>query len=114
MIQHALFKCETQYGGTYSLRKAKTKRPLSSKKALHVVMRSQIAHGSYSLLHQENEVNIRKILEAQSTQWGIRVYEFAVNSNHCHIVLRGKTRESIQNFFRAFAGLVARSVTGAK
>jgi REP element-mobilizing transposase RayT len=59
-------------------------------------------------------VGIRVVLRALARRHGVRVYEFAVTSNHLHAVLRAKTRAHFQAFLRAFAGVAARLVTGAR
>lgn len=110
--QLSLFKTETQYGGDYNKGKAKTYRPLSTKKPLHVTLRSSRAVGDLAL--SKNRGKIQKILGSQATRWGIRIYKYSINSNHIHLVLLGKSREGIRNFFRSFAGLVARAVTKAE
>jgi hypothetical protein len=47
-------------------------------------------------------------------QYGLRVYEFANAGNHLHILVRARRRVHLQHFLRAFAGIVARRVTGAE
>jgi putative transposase len=40
----------------------------------------------------------------------VRVYEYAIASNHLHLLVKGPDRESIQNFFRVFAGHTAQRI----
>ncbi len=110
--QLSLLKLETEHGGNLSLGKSKSRRPLSTKKPLHVVLRSSKACGPLSLLKQKHK--IESILRTQADRWQIRVFEHSVNGNHIHLAILGKSRTSLQNFFRSFAGLVARLVTGAE
>jgi hypothetical protein len=44
----------------------------------------------------------------------VRVYEYANATNHIHMVVRARCRLAIQHFLRAFAGVAARIVTGAR
>jgi REP element-mobilizing transposase RayT len=46
--------------------------------------------------------------------FGIKIYEFSGNSNHIHILLRGKQRIDLQNFFRTLTGVIARKITNAQ
>lgn len=40
----------------------------------------------------------------------VKVYEHAVCGNHLHLLVKGFDRESIQNFFRVFAGHTAQNI----
>ena len=40
----------------------------------------------------------------------VKVYEHAICSNHIHLLIKGQDRESIQNFFRVFAGHTAQQI----
>jgi hypothetical protein len=42
------------------------------------------------------------------------IYEFANAGNHLHLLIRAKCRFALQDFLRAFAGVVARLITGAR
>ena len=82
---------------------------------MHIVLRFYArARGAWSLRRRRTEVGIRVVLRALARRHGVRVYEFAVTSNHLHAVLRAKTRAQFQAFLRAFAGVVARLATGAR
>lgn len=45
---------------------------------------------------------------------GVRVYDFANVGSHIHLLVRARQRRDFQAFLRSFAGIVARSVTGAR
>jgi len=47
-------------------------------------------------------------------RFGVRIYEYANAANHLHLVVRARCRLAAQSFLRAFAGVVARIVTGAR
>ena len=110
--QLSLLKNEVEYGGDHSHGKAKVRRPLSTRKPIHVTLRSRKAIGVRSLYRYQAQ--IQEVLEKQSERWGVRVYRSSINSNHIHLVMRGTTRLGIQNFFRTFAGLTARLATRAE
>jgi hypothetical protein len=44
----------------------------------------------------------------------VRVYDFANVGSHLHLLVRARRREAFQAFLRAFCGIVARIVSGAK
>ena len=110
--QFSLFKVDIEHGGSTRKGKAKTRRPLSTRKPLHVTLRSSKAIGRLSLLRHRKA--IVELLKAQAERWGVRIFECSVNSNHIHLGLTGKTRCDLQNFFRTVSGLVARLVTQAR
>jgi REP element-mobilizing transposase RayT len=113
MTQQLTFlKQDLQYGGNHNLGKAKIIRPLSTRKPIHVTLRSSRAKGALSL--RRHKPKIERILELQSRRWGVRIYRSSINGNHIHLALRGQNRREIQNFFRSIAGLIARVVTKAQ
>ncbi len=97
-----------EHGGTFSLGKRRKKRPLSLKKPLHLVLRSDFAFGSRSLLR--HRPLIEKVLAKAKKRFSIRIYEMAIVSNHIHIMIKGRTRQDLQNFFRVVAGHIAQEL----
>jgi REP element-mobilizing transposase RayT len=81
---------------------------------LHVVLRSSRARDRWALRTHTNEKRVRWALRRFAARYSIRIYEFANADSHLHILLRTKTRLELQNFLRAFAGVTARLVTGAR
>jgi hypothetical protein len=53
-------------------------------------------------------------MRSQARKAGVRVYEYATVGNHIHMVVRARCRAGFQTFLRAFAGIAARLVTGAR
>lgn len=110
------WKHETRvhHGGTYSMGKRKTRRPLSGKKPVHLVMRSDIARGAMSLRLPKNRQHITGLIQKYAKRFDIRIYKYSINSNHLHFLLRSKTRKSFQDFLRTIAGLIARFMLSAE
>ena len=107
------FKKQLSFGGSLlKLSHAKTARPLSSKQALHVVLRSDFAQGERSLLRHERV--IRNMLLRQGRRHGVKVYRVANAGNHLHLLVRFTKRRGLQNFLRGSSGLIARKVLGAE
>ena len=107
------FKKQLSFGGSLlKLSHAKTARPLSSKQALHVVLRSDFAQGDRSLLKHERV--IRNTLLKQGRRHGVKVYRVANAGNHLHLLVRFTKRRGLQNFLRGSCGLIARKVLGAE
>lgn len=91
------------HGGSYSIGKRKTLRPLSTRKPIHVVMRSDIARRAMSLRAYKNRIRVQEIIKKYAIKFNVRIYEQSVNSNHVHISLRVKSRKSFQDFLRTVA-----------
>ncbi len=78
------------------------------KTPLHLVLRSDFASGSRSLLR--HRPLIEKVIAKAKKRFAIRVYEMAIVSNHIHIMIKGHTRQDLQNFFRVVAGHIAQEL----
>jgi REP element-mobilizing transposase RayT len=81
---------------------------------MHVVLRSTRARGPWSLRRKEADHRIRSTMRALAQRYDLKVYEFANAGNHIHMLVRARKRDLFQAFLRAFAGIIARQVTGAR
>lgn len=96
---------KNEHGGTFSIGKRRKQRPLSLNKPLHLVLKSDFAHGSRAL--PRHRPLIEKVLAKAKKKFAIKVYEMAIVSNHIHLLVVGRTRKGLQNFFRVVAGHIA-------
>jgi REP element-mobilizing transposase RayT len=96
------------HGGEHAIGRRHSRRPLDSKKPIHLVLRSDIAKGSRSLL--QNRALVERLLKKYSGRYHVRVYEKAICGNHIHLLVRAKQLRQLQNFFRVFAGQVAQEI----
>ena len=101
-------KRRKEHGGAHSVGRRRSRRPLSTKHSLHVTLRSELAVGARSLLKHRDIID--RVLKINLSRYRISLYRIAVCGNHVHLLLRGKDREQIQNFFRVFAGHVAQRI----
>jgi hypothetical protein len=67
-----------------------------------------------SMLRPERAKHIQRQLQSIAKRFHVRVYQYANSGNHLHLLLRGKTREGLQNFFRVSGSQIAQLVTGAR
>lgn len=105
------FKKQLAFGGSLLKNShAKVARPLSSKEALHIVLRSEIAQGKLSLLKHERV--IKNTLKKMGETHGVKVYRVANAGDHLHVLVRFTKRRGLQNFLRGSTGLIARKVLG--
>lgn len=99
------------FGGKYHLNyNPSGKRPVDSKKALHVVLRSSKARGQRSFKNSQHEGKIVDIVQKHAKKNNIRLYSYSNAGNHLHILLRAKERIDYVRFIRTITGLIARVV----
>src|SRR5688500_7111394 len=67
----------------------KTARPIATKQAMHIVLKSTQARGAKSLLLHSDDIEF--ILNKQADSLGITLYNTANAGNHLHIVLRASS-----------------------
>jgi REP element-mobilizing transposase RayT len=106
------YKKALSFGGFLSKSKGnpKTQRPLVTRQAIHLVLKSSKATGKHSLLlfHREIEILLRK----QARDFGVKIYAFANAGNHLHLLIRIHNRRNYRAFIRAISGLIMRKVFG--
>jgi REP element-mobilizing transposase RayT len=105
---------DPQHGGPTRTGQRKTSRPLEPSLPLYLVLRSSRARGKWSLLRPAADSRIRELLRELAQRHGVKVFEYTNGGDQIHLLLRAKSRAGFQAFLRAFAGLTARLVTGAK
>ena len=53
---------------------------------------------------------VEKIIAKAKKKFAVSVYETAIVSNHIHLLVMGRTRRDLQNFFRVVAGHIAQEL----
>jgi REP element-mobilizing transposase RayT len=108
MRQASLFpgKFLVHHGGELAGGKRKSARPLSCKRPIHFVLKSQ------RRIYEKRQTVIT-VLQRQAKNFNIRVYDFAVSHDHLHFVARLPSRALYVKFIRALSGILARKL-GAK
>lgn len=99
------------FGGKYlKSYNPKFQRPMDSKKALHLVMKSSRATGLRSFKSKELESRVWEIISRNAEKTGVRIYGYANGGNHLHLLIRAKCRDDYNRFIRTITGLIARLV----
>jgi len=102
------FDSNSSFGGELALGKRKSRRPVSTKRAMHTVLRS-----NYSGLRKFRRP-LASLLEKEIGRWGMKLYKASINSNHIHLCTKAAHPDDYKNFLRTFSALSARLVTGAR
>lgn len=77
-------------------------------------MRSEIAKGNFSLLHDKNRKWLRQFLPATARRFAVRIYASSNNGNHLHFVVKTKEKQNLSKFLRVLSGVIARKVLDAQ
>lgn len=102
------------HGGDAAKGKRKLERPLSSKKWIHLILKSDHAKGKFSFLSAKNQIIVLQILKTKAKKFGVQVADYANVGNHLHLKLKIQNRTEFQQFLRSVTTLIARKVTGAR
>jgi REP element-mobilizing transposase RayT len=103
-----------EHGGALRAGMRKTLRPVDPKRPLHVVMRSSLARGHWSLLHPRHKAAVERLTRAIAKKRGVRLYRFANVGNHLHLLVLAPNRRLFTAFLRELPGRIAMLITGAK
>lgn len=98
-------KVISEFGGELLRGKRKSQRPLSTRRPIHLVLRGDIRRSGSLRRHQSF---VEKTIKKFATQFRLKIYKLAVNSNHCHALIKISQREDYKNFVRAVAGALAK------
>ncbi len=102
---------EKAYGGSLmKRRKGRGIRPLAVKNSMHLVLRSSLAKGEWSLLRHSSK--IRKILKRFSTKYGVKILAVGNAGNHVHLHIQLSNRFTYKPFIRATTASIAMAITG--
>jgi len=105
---------EAQHGGVAHTGRRKSARPLEPTLPLYIVLRSSRAQGSWSLKRPDLEPRIHQTCYTLAERYGVQIIEYANGGDQLHLLVRMDSRAGFQAFLRAFAGITARHVTGAR
>ena len=118
-FKHKDLKPKFEFGGALlGNSNPKTARNISTKHALHVVLRSDVAKGPLSLKTKTKAIH--KILDKQANKAHIKIYEKAIVGNHIHLLIYLKAKsyllakKCLTRFLKSISGIIARVVTGAQ
>jgi hypothetical protein len=106
-------KSQTSYGGEKrSTRKSRSiRRPLAVRKTMHVVLKSSLAKGEWSL--RRHHERIAAITKRFAARHHVKILKFANVGNHLHVHLQLSHRYSYAAFIRGWTAALAMAVTGA-
>jgi putative transposase len=115
-LDSSIFKTTPKhFGGSYLKNShARIARPVSTKNAMHVVLRSELARNEWALNSSKNKECIENVIKKQVRTFNIKLYCMTVNANHIHLLIKLYNRDSFSKFIKAVSGIIARIVLGVE
>lgn len=109
-----MFVQRLEFGGELSKRsKYRTARPFSSKDTMHMVLKSSVATGKFSLGNSKNLVAVNNLVHQQCARYGVKLLKYSNNFTHLHLHLKFASRALYLKFVRSLTASIAMAVTGA-
>ena len=110
------FKVEKEFGGACLKNShAKKARPIETRKAMHLTLRSSKAKGGKSFRASKERIHrIEKLVRKQAQVFQVEIYRYANVGNHLHLLVKANSRKGFIRFLKAISGLIARIVLGAE
>src|SRR6476659_5055994 len=96
------------FGGALVKGNPREARPISTKRPLHLVMRSSMAVGQRSFLLSNRARVIKELIHRVGKASGVKVYRYANSGNHLHLIVLPASRNAYMKFVRTISGLIAR------
>ncbi|MBK7892055.1 MAG: hypothetical protein IPJ84_14815 [Bdellovibrionales bacterium] len=94
--------------GRRTTRASRQYRPVATKEAMHLVLRSDRARGTKSLLKYDHVV--RAVIAKLALRHGVRVYRVVNAGNHLHITLKLSKQFLWHGFISGVTGGIARAL----
>jgi len=95
------------FGGSDLKSNPKIARPISTKRAMHIVIKTHLKREACNF--QSAESKVRAKIKSLCEKWGIKIYRGVVMSTHIHLILRCRSRNSLRHFLRevgSFLGML--------
>lgn len=102
----------SEFGGILLTSNPKTKRPITTRQTMHIVMRSTLAKGERALTRKARE--LEEILNKQAKRAGVKLYRRAIAGNHIHMIILPRSRDAYKQFIRSISGIIGRKILGVE
>ena len=105
-------KAELEFGGSLIKGKRKSKRPLSIKKPIHLILKSNKASGKLAM--SPSDLRIKNLIYKMAHRFNIKIYSEAANWSHLHLVIRIYRRSDYIKFIKALTGAMVLKLKAPK
>ncbi len=100
-----LIRDQLVYGG--ALQHRKFARPFLKNRCTHVILRSRLLSGSRSLLKSNRKEWVQNLIQKKAKKYNSKLYQFSINSNHLHLLIKFTSDKAQADFLRDLAGSLA-------
>lgn len=116
LLLDSTLNSKKEFGGALLKKShAKKARPISTKQAMHVTLRSSQARGEKSFLaNRKRAAEINSKVHSLAKKYGIKIYRYANVGNHIHLLVRASYRRGFIAFLRSISGIIARIAMGVE
>lgn len=97
------------HGGHLAKGKRKTARPIVTRQAMHVVLKSSRARGEWNMLRHSKVINAA--IQQTAKRFRVHIHRAQNVGNHLHILAQPQHRRDFQNFLRVITQAIAFLVT---
>lgn len=94
-----------QFGGSLLVGKRKTKRPLSVKSPLHLILKAE-----HKRFFKPGNRSLEKLIHQQTKKFGIRIYDLSLNWSHIHMLIKLERRADYVRFIRSLTSVMAQKI----
>ena len=94
-----------QFGGELLIGKRKSQRPLSTKKLVHLIVRS-----SQNKVFIPWNRSLENLVYRLADRFGLKIYDLSLNWSHIHAIIMIKDRKDYIGFIRALTSLLAQRI----
>ncbi len=91
-----------EFGGALLSGKRKTQRPLSTKHPIHLILKS-----SFKCLFNPSNKSLHALIRNQGRKFGVKIYDFALNWSHIHLLIKIENRSDYVKFIRSLTSILA-------
>ncbi|OFZ19062.1 MAG: hypothetical protein A2Z20_05090, partial [Bdellovibrionales bacterium RBG_16_40_8] len=99
---------KSEFGGAFLANKRKSKRPLSNKESMHLVLRLR---QNLPGLFEPRDVKLKASVYKIAQKYDVKIYRLIFNHSHLHAVLLLKNRASYLRFIREVTSFMVRHFT---
>jgi REP element-mobilizing transposase RayT len=97
------------FGGSQLKNKRKSKRPLSTKKPIHLILKMS----GRNFFNPGNR-SLEQLIHSQANKYKITIYRLSLNWSHMHLVIKLPHREAYNAFIRTLTALIVSAIAKFK
>lgn len=98
-----------EFGGSLLDGKRKTKRPLTTKSPIHLILKACEKN-----LFNPTNLSLDNLIRIQAEKFNIKLYDLALNWSHIHMLIQLKNKKDYNKFIRSLTSIIAEKIRKVK